>query len=167
MSNFVPNEVKTVCPQDPEWMNRDIKRVIRKQNKLFKKYKKNGYKDEDKVKVDHIRNVCQESIVTAKEQYLRDLGAKLADPTTGQKSYWKILNKFLNKCKIPRIPPLLVHDQFITDCKEKATIFNNFFSSQCTPISNDSVLPELRCHTINRISSFEISFNDRGYPYWT
>ena len=46
----------------------------------------------------------------AKEHYLRDLGEKLADPATGQKTYWKILNKFLNKCKISRIPPLFVQD---------------------------------------------------------
>ena len=25
MSNFVPNEVKTVCPRDPEWLDSDIK----------------------------------------------------------------------------------------------------------------------------------------------
>ena len=77
--------------------------------------------------VDRMRNECHEVVNNAKEKYLRDLGAKLADPTTGQKSYWKILNKFLNKCKIPRIPPLLVHEKFITNCKEKAIIFNDFF----------------------------------------
>ena len=59
--------------------------------------------------------------------YLKNLGSKLADPTTGQNSYWKILNKFLNKCKIPRIPPILVDDKYITNCKEKASIFNDFF----------------------------------------
>ena len=53
----------------------------------------------------------------------RNLGSKIADPNTGQKSDWKILNKFLNKCKIPKIPPLQVHDKYITDCKEKGTIF--------------------------------------------
>ena len=74
--------------------------------------------------VDRLRNECQEAIVNAKENYFKNLGSKLADPTTGQKSYWKILNKFLNKCKIPKIPPLLVNDKYITNCKEKASIFN-------------------------------------------
>ena len=129
MSNFVPNEVKTVRPQEPEWLNNNIKKLLRNQNKVFNRYKKNGYKNEDKIVVDRLKNECQKAIGNAKEKYLRDLGEKLANPTTGQRSYWKILNKFLNKCKIPRIPPLFEQDKFITDCKERAPLFNNFFSA--------------------------------------
>ena len=141
-------------------MNHYIKRLSCKRNNVFKRFKTNGYRSEDKVIVDRLRKEYQEAIVNAKENYFKNLGSKLADPNTGQKSYWKIMNKFLNNCKIPKIPPLLVHDKYITDCKEKATIFNNFFSSQCTPIANDSVLPEIRFHTISRISTFEISLTE-------
>ena len=70
-----------------------------------------------------------------------------------QKTYWKILNKFLNKCKIPRIPPLLVNSNFIVNCHEKAKIFNDFFAAQCTPFTNDSVLPNLAYLTDSRIST--------------
>ena len=135
-------------------MSTNIKTLSRRKNKAFKRYKKNGYKNEDKEIVDRLRNECQEAIVNAKENYLKNLGSKLVDPTTGQKSYWKILNKFLNKCKIPKIPPLLVDDKYITNCKEKASIFNDFFSSQCTPSANDNVLPDDRFHTVRRISTF-------------
>ena len=34
MSNFVPNEVKTVNPREPEWMNTNIKKLSRKKNYL-------------------------------------------------------------------------------------------------------------------------------------
>ncbi len=81
---------------------------------VFKEYKRNGYKNEDKEIVDRLRNECQQAIVNAKENYLKNLGSKLADPL-----YWKILNKFLNKCKIPKIPTILVDDKYITNCKEK------------------------------------------------
>ena len=97
------------------------------------------------------------SLFNAKESHLKNLGSKRADPTTGQKSYWKILNKFLNKCKIPKITPILVDDKYITNCKEKASIFNDFFSSQCTPIVTNSVLPDIRFHTISRLGNFQIS----------
>ena len=116
MSNFVPNEVKTINPREPEWMNSNIKKLSRKRNKVFKKYKRNGYKSEDKEIVDRLRNECQQAIVNAKENYLKNLGLKLADPSNGQKSYWKFLNNFLNKCKILKIPPILVDDKYITDC---------------------------------------------------
>ena len=95
--------------------------------------------------------------MNAKQKYLIDLGSKLADPSTGQKTYWKILNTLLNKCKIPRIPPLFIQEKYVTDCKDKATLFNDFFTSQCTPFVNDSVLPELNYRTNSRISTFEIS----------
>ena len=110
-----------------------------------------------------MKNVYQNKVMAikdAKEKYFTDLGAKLAAPSTGQKVYWKILNKFLNKCMIPRIPPLFVQDKFITDCKEKALIFNILFSTQYTPLSNDSELPTLRFCTNSRISSFETTFNE-------
>ena len=60
MSNFVPNEVRTVNPREPEWMNTNITNLSRKNNKIFKKYKKNGYKNEDKKLVP--RRYCQYQI---------------------------------------------------------------------------------------------------------
>ena len=53
-----------------------------------------------------------------------------------------------------------MQDKFITNCKEKASTFNDYFSSQCTPLLNDSVLPALRFRTNSRISSFEITCNE-------
>ena len=130
MSNFVPNESKTFCARDPQWMNRNIKRMLRKQNKLHVKFKKNGYKIEDKIILDKFRTECSEAIKNTKEKHLKNEGAKLADPKTGQKTYWKILNSFLNKCKIPRIPPLFFDGNFVTNCKEKVKIFNDYFALQ-------------------------------------
>ena len=160
MSNYVPNEVKKICPREPEWLTWNVKSMLRKQNRIYRKYKNNGYKNEDKIILDRFRNECFNAITNAKEKYLRHLGDKLADPTTGQKTYWKILNKFLNKCKVPRIPPLIVNDKFIIDYKEKASLFNTFFASQCTPLLNDSELPNLIFLTNSRINSFEITHDE-------
>ena len=38
---------------------------------------------------------------------------KLNNPKTGKKSYCKIINKVVNKCKAPKIPPLLVNNLFV------------------------------------------------------
>ena len=79
-------------------------KIVSKKKQGFQRYKLNGYKIEEKALVDRLRTEYQEAVVNAKENYLKNLGSKLADPTTGQKSYWKILNELLNKCKIPKIP---------------------------------------------------------------
>ena len=54
MSNYVPNENKRVCPQEPNWLNRNVKNLLRKQNKIYKKFKRNGYKIEDKLILDRL-----------------------------------------------------------------------------------------------------------------
>ena len=70
------------------------------------------------------------------------------------------MNKFLNKCKVPRIPPIAVHDKFITNCKEKAKMFNDYFSSQCTPFVNNSELPDFCLLTNKKIDNVVINLNE-------
>ena len=160
MSNFVPNETKTFRPSDPPWFNKDIKYSLKKHNKLYKKYKENGYSVNGKTLMENSEYDVNKIILEAKEKYLQNQGAKLADPSTSQKTYWKILNGFLNKCKVPRIPPLLVEGNFVTECKEKATIFNDYFAKQCTPFQTGSTLPPLIYHTNQRLSVFDITTNE-------
>ena len=63
------------------------------------------------------------------------------DPTTGPKGYWSILKIVLNNKKIPCISPIYHNNNYITDFKEKAQIFNNFFAKHCTLVENSSKLP--------------------------
>ena len=157
MSNFVPNVSTKIKPSGPEWLNREIKAMLKKQNRLYKKYKRNGFKDEDKFNLDLHRCECAEAIEKSKNTHLNDLGKKLAEKGPGQKAYWKIVNNLLNKCKIPRIPPLLVVNKFIINCKEKAVLFNNFFVSQCQPFQNLSQLPLFKLLTDAKLEYFEIT----------
>ena len=62
--------------------------------------------------------------------------------------------------KIPAIPPLLVDGKFVSDFCEKANLFNNFFSSICTPIQNTSILPPFLHRTNARITSFYVTKED-------
>ena len=87
MSNFIPNEVKTFSSRDPVWFSKDVINLLRKQNKLFKKFIKNGYRNKDKVALDIIREESALAIRTACECFLRKEGRKLADPNTGKRIY--------------------------------------------------------------------------------
>ena len=78
------------------------------------------------------------------------------------KSYWTILKTFYSKRKVPLIPPLLVNNSFVTDFKEKANLFNDFFCKQCTPVANDSTLPTLLETPNETLSSIEIIASDIG-----
>ena len=97
----------------------------------------------------------------SKNQYYTRLSQKLLDPKASQKSYWSILKIFLNNKKIPCIPPLLHQEKFVTDFKEKANIFNNFFANQCSIVSNSSeLLVTLTRKTHESLSIIDFSTDD-------
>ena len=160
MSNFIPNEIKRFVPRDPPWITKPIKTLLNKKNRLFKNYKKHGYKREDRERLDTFRMECHKAVESAKLTYLKNLGNKVNDPSTSQKSYWKIINRVMNKCRAPKIPPLLVNNMFILNCFEKAKFFNNMFSKQCSPIINNSVLPPLNLLTDKKIDHISIQCDE-------
>ena len=66
----------------------------------------------------------------------------------------------MNKCKVPKIPPLLINNKFVINCKEKAKELNTYFSYQCQPLVNNSVLPFLSYITDNRLHNIPITNDD-------
>ena len=110
---------------------------------FYKKYRLNGFKADDKVTVDRIREECFQAIKTSKENDLKSLGDKLIDKTTGPKTNWSIINSLLNKCKIPRIPPLSVADKIIIDCKEMLNYLMTTFWINVCPTSMIAPYPFL------------------------
>ena len=151
MSNFIANETKRFVPRDPPWITKPLKTMLNRKNRLFKNYKRHRYKEKDKVRLEVFRIECQKAVETAKLSYLTNMGNKMNDPGTSQKSYWMIINRVMNKCRAPKIPPLLINNRFILDCREKAKLFNDFFSQHCRPIINSSVLPNFIFLTNKRI----------------
>ena len=100
-------------------------------------------------------------ILERKEKYFHDLSMKLNDPKTSAKTYWSILKSFYNDSKIPLIPPLLVNNKIVSDFTEKANLFNDFFATQCTPLSNNNVLPSaISFKTQSRLSSINFEKED-------
>ena len=59
-------------------------------------------------------NFMSDIITTSNESYLTNIGEKLNDPNTNSKTYWSLLKRFLNKVKIPEIPPLIVNNAFFS-----------------------------------------------------
>ena len=66
------------------------------------------------------------------------------------------MNRVMNKCKAPKIPPILSHNKFIINCKAKA----NAFSFQCKPLINGSVLPNFTLLTTSKFDNFIISSDE-------
>ena len=76
MSNFIPNETKRFVPRDPPWITKPLKSMLNRKNRLFKNYKRHGYKEDDKIRMEAFRTECKEAITSAKSSYLINLGKK-------------------------------------------------------------------------------------------
>ena len=72
------------------------KNMLNKQNRLFRNYKRHGYKLEVKNRIDNFCKECEMGINKSKEDYLNNLGDKLINLNTSQKSYWKMVNMVMN-----------------------------------------------------------------------
>ena len=57
---------------------------------------------------------------------------------------------------MPIIPHLFDNGEIVTDYKWKAENFNNYFASQCTPLDNFDLVPEVPLRTQLNLSSIEI-----------
>ena len=67
------------------------------------------------------------------------------------------MKTFTNGKKVPIIPPLLVNDKHVSTFVEICNAFNDFFSRQCQPVSNDSTFRStFSFETANRLSTVNI-----------
>ena len=129
MTSFIPNEIKKCVPRDPSWIDKSLKTLLKKKNRLYHNYKRHGYKEEDKLRLETFRTECKEAVESAKLSYLANLGSKLNEPGTTSKNYWKIIHRVMNKCRALKIPPILNGGTFILNCIDKAKHFNEHFSN--------------------------------------
>ena len=156
-SNFIPNKVKSIKPRQAPWITQTVKNFLRKKNRAYKSFMRNGQPDE---KLEGIQKMISEGsrlIDDAKRNYFLKAGKALASPGTSSKTYWSLSNTVLNKAKIPIIPPLLENGLFITDFTEKAQLFNDYFILQCTTIDTGSEIPQQTPVTTTLINDFVIS----------
>ena len=98
---------------------------------------------------------------SSKQNYYYQIANKLNNNHKNSKSYWSILKLFLKYKNILLIPPLFLENCFIIGFKEKAKLFNSFFSKQCSLILNHAKLPISSSYVTDKCSS-AIKFAAKG-----
>jgi len=81
-SNFVPHEIKKIMPREPPWITKPLKIMLSKQHRLYKNFRRHGFKPTDKLRVDAFRDECQNAVKIAKEKHIKLQGSKLASSQT-------------------------------------------------------------------------------------
>ena len=160
VSNYIPNKFIIWNDKDPPLLNDHIKRLINLKNEIFKKYLKGGRPDSVYENLQTITWDLTEAVSSSKNVYYGRLVNMLSDPNTSAKAYWSIIKTHFNGKKVPIISPILVNNKLVTNFKDKANIFNDFFSKQCQPIPNNSTLPSIQSfETSSRLSTVDIDSN--------
>ena len=140
-SNFIPNKIVKVKPQQAPWITKAIKSFLRKRNRAYKSFAKSGYSQERSEMILQMTLQGARLVEEAKQKYFLKVGQTLSRTDTGNKLYWSLINRVLNKAKIPLIPPLLENGKFVLDFESKAQIFNDYFILQCTTLDTGSEIP--------------------------
>ena len=156
-SNFCPHQVVECCHKHVPWITNEIKNKLKEKTKIYRKFVKNRHDLAYKQLLNDKMLETSNLIAIAKENYYKNEGNKLLDPSLGPKKYWSILNSFLGKSKLPIIPPLFDNGEIVTDYLSKAEIFNTYFASICTPFDNGDEIPQLPLKTALSLQSISIS----------
>ena len=130
LSNFIPHETVTVDDKEPPWFTKKMRNLIQEKNNVYISYR-NGKRNNSTQYLRRLKllqeDLHSENEVTKSNCYFQ-ITYKLTHIQKNTKAYWALLKIFLNNKKIPLIPHLFQRNEYVTDFKKKAELFNSFFA---------------------------------------
>ena len=131
MDAHIPKRTINKRKKDKPWMTGYIRYLLMLRNKMNGVFGRSG-RLEDRTERNRLRALSKKEIRIAKAKYRANQTALLADPNIGVKRYWSIMKEIYGN-KIKASIPTLIDDNvtYSTDT-EKANLFVDLFSSQCS-----------------------------------
>ena len=134
--NYIPDKFFLCNDKHSPWIKEEIESLIHRKNSLYLKHRKSGSIDYPSLNAFTLD--ISNAIRSSKLKYHERLANKINDHKTAPKTYLTILKTFVNGSKIPLTPPPLADNKLVTDFLDKANLFNNFFTTQCTHGCSDT-----------------------------
>ena len=128
----MPFKVVTVRSKDVPWLTSEIRKLIKKRDRLHRRAKRNKL-TEDRDRFRQFRNFVTLKKREKKNEFLQELNIKASHPTRfGQKDWRKLVKPFMEKkgTGLDEIPPINCHGQIFYSNKEKAEISTTFSSKR-------------------------------------
>ena len=157
INSNIPNRIVTFDDGDAPWVTPPLKYLLHKDRKIYSKWNKNGRVRDHYARVKLHQEKTKKAIVDAKSRFLDNLSNKICNPSTGQKTFWSAYKRLSNKKKITNIPPIFDNGKYVSDFKEKSSIFNKYFALQCQPFDIVSTLPTFAPLTSNSLTDIYFS----------
>ena len=155
----IPKKKVTIRPNDKPWFNSELRKEIRKRDRLRKRALKSNslaiYENYRKQR-NHVNNLKK----TAKQSYFIELHGLIDDySSNNNQDFWKLARKLTKSCKSISIPPLLnqTNGNIATNDFEKATLLNQYFASISTINDNNDDAPQCPIRTENILDNIVIT----------
>ena len=99
LNNYIPHETIICDDKDPPWFNSRIKSLIENKKKIHKNYQRYKSKSQLLSKLNLLQEQLHLLINTSKQNYYSRMASKLTNVQRNSKTYWSLLNRFLNNKK--------------------------------------------------------------------
>ena len=156
MNSYIPKKKIRIRPKDKPWINNDIKRKMRRRNRLHRKATSRNLAS-DCENFRKIRNEVINMVREAKKNYIINLQNSLIDKSIPPGKWWRIakgVTKFKNRETIKG--PIKVQGDIFYHPVEKANAINNYFAS-VSSLENEPELPNVPPLSPCELSDINIS----------
>ena len=157
MTKHIDNKMITCNNKDAPWVTSEVKTAIRRNSRVYRKWVNRGRNPNEQDRVRVIRNITNKIIKEAKLAYYTNLGNKLSTPDIGHRHFWTAYKKLAFKKADPNIPPIVNGGEYISKCKDKVRVFNEYFANQCTINENGSTLPDVHMKTNTSLNYISVT----------
>ncbi len=156
MDEHIPTREITKGKYNKPWMNGYIAWCIRIRNRWNGTYDRTK-NPEHKLIRNRMRAITKREITNAKFQYHAKLKANLSTKGTNIKRFWSTMKELYGGKVKDCIPTIIDNDQAFSTDLEKANLFGNMFSSQCSlpPPPPNFTLPAITYKTAERLTSID------------
>lgn len=157
----IPTKMVTVRNSDRPWFNSELRREIRKRDRIRRTAKK--YIDKYKKQRNKVNNFKK----TAKEHFKQNLDTLILENISNPKTYWKIMKMLIKSNKgCSNIPPLQNKiqdeglDEVVYEDDEKCELLNKYFSFISSLEDANIPLPDIEHRTNNFLRDIVITTDE-------
>ena len=155
----IPHKHIRVRLKDLPWINSSIRKLMRKRNRLYKKYKLNKTAERYEA-FKKLRNDVTAHLRKSKKEYFESLACKLKSSSLSSSDYWKTLKSFIKLSTDTSIPPIFHNGSYVSDNDHKAKLLNEFFVSQTIIDDSSATLPNITFPVEDTLNNIMITVDE-------
>ena len=156
----IPKKYVTVRNAEPMWLNSQLRIMIRKRKRLFKKAKRTKLSQDMNLYIQY-RNEVIKLIRRSKKSHIDDIANSFKAQKPSSNDWWKYLKPFINSSSSSGISTPLKDDIIYSNDIEKANILNDHFIGQTNLQDNNKELPKLNLSdNTPSIHGIKLNFNE-------